>query len=218
MVALAIMLFISMYFVGKRIEEPKTEAEQVKEQHTFSAEKEPVIKEQQSAQHHEAGEEIESHENLTTEEVESNIRPLSEAPKEELSYSLSDLYDQQLIEQTKETAFKFVQAIFTFDGDQPYQHIEKAKPYMSEELQQRTSQFVGRATNEMYRAVLTDTKITEAYDQQDGYFVWLVTVDGDFYSNENKLTSSVTYEYIVVLHELNNQIEVINYELRKLAS
>lgn len=218
MVALAIMLFISMYFVGKRLEEPKIETNDVHEQHTFSVKDESSTHENDSTHEHAEGEELESHADLTTEEVESNIRPLSEAPKEELSYSLSDLYDQELVMKTKETAFKFVEAIFAFDGDQPYQHIKNAKPYMSEELQQRTMQYVGRATNEMYRATLTDTTITEAYDQQEGYFVWLVTVNGDFYSNENQLTSSVTYEYIVILHELNNKIEVINYELRKLAS
>lgn len=63
------------------------------------------------------------------------------------------------------TAKKFLQAYLSFNGKNPTEHIEKAKPYMTERLYQEMIQHPPRPTAEMTRQKFVE--FTEEYGDED---------------------------------------------------
>ncbi len=167
MVALAIMLFVFMYFKGKQLEKesPKQEAQQS----SIVEESEIVEEHEHKDEHtHEAGDPHHHYDVSGQSELDQNVRPIQDAPEDERSYQLADFYTAEEIQLGKDIATQFAQSYYAFNGDDMTAHVKATQPIAEPEFYGQLLVQTGRATNGAYRAELTNLEVLETYDQEFG--------------------------------------------------
>lgn len=216
MVALAIMLFVFMYFKGKQLDDESALQEI---QQATNSEIEKVAEEHESEQDeahlHEAGDPHHHYDVSGQSELDQNVRPIEDAPDEERSYELVDFYSAEEIQQGKEIATQFAQSYYAFNGDDMTAHLKAIQPITEASFYEKLFSQTGRATNAAFRAELTNLEVQETYDQADGYMLFSAFITGKVYGSNDALFEDQAYVYYIKLEHVLSELKVADVRMVK---
>jgi len=143
--------------------------------------------------------------------------PSSESVQEEKEATTKDNenpYDQtqrntkEDLQNTKEIATEFVRAFASFNGKNPSEHIEKAKPYMSEEMYQNYKNQKERGTLTYDKVVPENLETTEVSNDNPDVIQWNVVMQGKVYDVEGNSEPEEDW-YLVTLEKQDNGYKVV---------
>jgi len=143
--------------------------------------------------------------------------PSSESVQEEKEATTKDNenpYDQtqrntkEDLQNTKEIATEFVRAFASFNGKNPSEHIEKAKPYMSEEMYQNYKNQKERGTLTYDKVVPENLETTEVSNDNPDVIQWNVVMQGKVYDVEGYSEPEEDW-YLVTLEKQDNGYKVV---------
>ncbi|MED3977285.1 hypothetical protein P4639_28545 [Priestia megaterium] len=112
------------------------------------------------------------------------------------------------IQSTKEIATDFVRAFASFNGKNPSEHIEKAKPYMSEEMYQNYKDQKERGTLTYDKVVPENLQTTEVSNDDSDVIQWNVVMQGKVYDVEGKAQPEEDW-YLVTLEKQDDGYKVV---------
>ncbi|MFQ6584963.1 hypothetical protein [Priestia megaterium] len=148
---------------------------------------------------------------------EEKQAPSSESVQEEKEATTKDNenpYDQtqrntkEDLQNTKEIATEFVRAFASFNGKNPSEHIEKAKPYMSEEMYQNYKNQKERGTLTYDKVVPETLQTTEVSNDNPDVIQWNVVMQGKVYDVEGNSEPEEDW-YLVTLEKQDNGYKVV---------
>ncbi|MDI3089985.1 hypothetical protein QJ133_02180 [Priestia megaterium] len=148
---------------------------------------------------------------------EEKQAPSSESVQEEkeaTSKENENLYDQtqrntkEDLQSTKEIATEFVRAFASFNGKNPSEHIEKAKPYMSDEMYQNYKDQKERGTLTYDKVVPETLQTTEVSNDDPEVIQWNVVMQGKVYDVEGKAEPEEDW-YLVTLKKQEDGYKVV---------
>ena len=148
---------------------------------------------------------------------EEKQAPSSESVQEEKEATTKDNenpYDQtqrntkEDLQNTKEIATEFVRAFASFNGKNPSEHIEKAKPYMSEEMYQNYKKQKERGTLTYDKVVPETLQTTEVSNDDPDVIQWNVVMQGKVYDVEGKAQPEEDW-YLVTLKKQDDRYKVV---------
>ncbi|MED4286443.1 hypothetical protein P4679_31540 [Priestia megaterium] len=148
---------------------------------------------------------------------EEKQAPSSESVREEKEATTKDNenpYDQaqrntkEDLQSTKEIATEFVRAFASFNGKNPSEHIEKAKPYMSEEMYQNYKNQKERGTLTYDKVVPETLQTTEVSNDNLDVIQWNVVMQGKVYDVEGNSEPEEDW-YLVTLEKQDNGYKVV---------
>ncbi|MGF9893411.1 hypothetical protein ABEX78_32800 [Priestia megaterium] len=148
---------------------------------------------------------------------EEKQAPSSESVQEEKEATTKDNenpYDQtqrntkEDLQNTKEIATEFVRAFASFNGKNPSEHIEKAKPYMSEEMYQNYKNQKERGTLTYDKVVPENLETTEVSNDNPDVIQWNVVMQGKVYDVEGNSEPEEDW-YLVTLEKQDNGYKVV---------
>lgn len=203
MVALAVMLFVIAFFIGRKVEEKSTNAALNKEQqnHLYS----------QPGKTLDQGHEMDLHEEY---EFEESIIDKSKEVNEENRLKMADFHSAADIQASKKAAESFIRVYYPFDGNHPLQHIEKSKPYMTNELFQQHWLNPARPTYHTFKKKLTRIEIREPFDSSRYYIAWDVIVNGEV-ENAAGNPANETAWFLLKMVKKGNEFKVSSLALNK---
>lgn len=112
------------------------------------------------------------------------------------------------LQSTKEIATGFVRAFASFNGKNPSEHIEKAKPYMSDEMYQNYKNQKERGTLTYDKVVPETLETTEVSNDDPDVIQWNVIMQGKVYDVEGKSELEEDW-YLVTLKKQDNGYKVV---------
>ncbi|QSF42281.1 hypothetical protein [Priestia megaterium] len=148
---------------------------------------------------------------------EEKQAPSSESVQEGKGATIKDNenpYDQtqrntkEDLQSTKEIATEFVRAFASFNGKNPSEHIEKAKPYMSEEMYQNYKSQKERGTLTYDKVVPETLETTEVSNDDPDVIQWNVIMQGKVYDVGGKSEPEEDW-YLVTLKKQDNGYKVV---------
>ena len=148
---------------------------------------------------------------------EEKQAPSSESVQEEKEVMIEgkeNPYDQterntkEDLQSTKEIATEFVRAFASFNGKNPSEHIEKAKPYMSEEMYENYKEQKERGTLTYDKVVPENLETTEVSNDNPDVIQWNVVMQGKVYDVEGKAQPEEDW-YLVTLEKQDNGYKVV---------
>ncbi|MDP1471776.1 hypothetical protein Q8G32_28465 [Priestia megaterium] len=148
---------------------------------------------------------------------EEKQAPSSESVQEEKEVMIEgkeNPYDQtqrntkEDIQSTKEIATDFVRAFASFNGKNPSEHIEKAEPYMSEEMYQNYKDQKERGTLTYDKVVPETLQTTEVSNDDSDVIQWNVVMQGKVYDVEGKAQPEEDW-YLVTLEKQDDGYKVV---------
>jgi hypothetical protein len=148
---------------------------------------------------------------------EEKQAPSSESVQEEKEATTKDNenpYDQtqrntkEDLQSTKEIATEFVRAFASFNGKNPSEHIEKAKPYMSEEMYENYKAQKERGTLTYDKVVPETLQTTEVSNDDPNVIQWNVVMQGKVYDVEGNSEPEEDW-YLVTLEKQDNGYKVV---------
>ena len=148
---------------------------------------------------------------------EEKQAPSSESVQEEKETTTKDNenpYDQtqrntkEDLQSTKEIATEFVRAFASFNGKNPSEHIEKAKPYMSDEMYQNYKNQKERGTLTYDKVVPETLETTEVSNDDPDVIQWNVIMQGKVYDVEGNSEPEEDW-YLVTLEKQDNGYKVV---------
>ena len=148
---------------------------------------------------------------------EEKQAPPSESIQEEKEATTKDNenpYDQtqrntkEDLQSTKEIATEFVRAFASFNGKNPSEHIEKAKPYMSEEMYENYKAQKERGTLTYDKVVPENLETTEVSNDNADVIQWNVIMQGKVYDVEGKSEPEEDW-YLVTIEKQDNGYKVV---------
>lgn len=148
---------------------------------------------------------------------EEKQAPSSESVQEEKEATAKDNenpYDQtqrntkEDLQSTKEIATEFVRAFASFNGKNPSEHIEKAKPYMSEEMYENYKAQKERGTLTYDKVVPENLETTEVSNDNADVIQWNVIMQGKVYDVEGNSEPEEDW-YLVTLEKQDNGYKVV---------
>jgi len=148
---------------------------------------------------------------------EEKQAPSSESVQEDKEVMIEgkeNLYDQaqrntkEDLQSTKEIATEFVRAFASFNGKNPSEHIEKAKPYMSDEMYQNYKNQKERGTLTYDKVVPETLETTEVSNDDPDVIQWNVIMQGKVYDVEEKSEPEEDW-YLVTLKKQDNGYKVV---------
>ncbi|MED3821745.1 hypothetical protein ABE112_23130 [Priestia aryabhattai] len=148
---------------------------------------------------------------------EEKQAPSSESVQEEKEVMIEgkeNPYDQtkrntkEDLQGTKEIATEFVRAFASFNGKNPSEHIEKAKPYMSEEMYRNYKEQKERGTLTYDRVVPENLETTEVSNDNPDVIQWNVIMQGKVYDVEGNSEPEEDW-YLVTLEKQDNGYKVV---------
>lgn len=148
---------------------------------------------------------------------EEEQAPSSESVQEEKEATTKDNenpYDQtqrntkEDLQNTKEIATEFVRAFASFNGKNPSEHIEKAKPYMSEEMYENYKEQKERGTLTYDKVVPENLETTEVSNDNPDVIQWNVVMQGKVYDVEEKAEPEEDW-YLVTLKKQDDGYKVV---------
>ncbi|MCG0050244.1 hypothetical protein [Priestia aryabhattai] len=134
--------------------------------------------------------------------------------KEVMIEGKENLYDQaqrntkEDLQSTKEIATEFVRAFASFNGKNPSEHIEKAKPYMSEEMYQNYKSQKERGTLTYDKVVPETLQTTEVSNDDPDVIQWNVVMQGKVYDVKGNAQPEEDW-YLVTLKKQDNGYKVV---------
>ncbi|GAB1792578.1 hypothetical protein [Priestia megaterium] len=148
---------------------------------------------------------------------EEKQAPSSESVQEEKEVMIEgkeNPYDQaerntkEDLQSTKEIATEFVRAFASFNGKNPSEHIEKAKPYMSEEMYENYKEQKERGTLTYDKVVPENLETTEVSNDNPDVIQWNVVMQGKVYDVEGKAQPEEDW-YLVTLEKQDDGYKVV---------
>ncbi|MGW9102062.1 hypothetical protein ACWGPZ_26035 [Priestia megaterium] len=148
---------------------------------------------------------------------EEKQAPSSESVQEEKEVMIEgkeNPYDQterntkEDLQSTKEIATEFVRAFASFNGKNPSEHIEKAKPYMSEEMYENYKEQKERGTLTYDKVVPENLETTEVSNDNPDVIQWNVVMQGKVYDVEGNSEPEEDW-YLVTLEKQDNGYKVV---------
>jgi len=148
---------------------------------------------------------------------EEKQAPSSESVQEEKEVMIEgkeNPYDQterntkEDLQSTKEIATEFVRAFASFNGKNPSEHIEKAKPYMSEEMYENYKEQKERGTLTYDKVVPENLETTEVSNDNPDVIQWNVVMQGKVYDVEGKAEPEEDW-YLVTLEKQDDGYKVV---------
>jgi hypothetical protein len=148
---------------------------------------------------------------------EEKQAPSSESVQEEKEATIKDNenpYDQtqrntkEDLQSTKEIATEFVRAFASFNGKNPSEHIEKAKPYMSEEMYENYKAQKERGTLTYDKVVPENLETTEVSNDNADVIQWNVIMQGKVYDVEGNSEPEEDW-YLVTLEKQEGGYKVV---------
>jgi hypothetical protein len=148
---------------------------------------------------------------------EEKQAPSSESVQEEKEVMIEgkeNPYDQtkrntkEDLQSTKEIATEFVRAFASFNGKNPSEHIEKAKPYMSEEMYENYKAQKERGTLTYDKVVPETLQTTEVSNDDPNVIQWNVVMQGKVYDVEGNSEPEEDW-YLVTLEKQDNGYKVV---------
>jgi len=148
---------------------------------------------------------------------EEKQAPSSESIQEEKETTTKDNenpYDQtqrntkEDLQSTKEIATEFVRAFASFNGKNPSEHIEKAKPYMSDEMYQNYKNQKERGTLTYDKVVPETLQTTEVSNDDPEVIQWNVVMQGKVYDVKRNAQPEEDW-YLVTLKKQDNGYKVV---------
>jgi hypothetical protein len=148
---------------------------------------------------------------------EEKQAPSSESVQEEKEATTKDNenpYDQtqrntkEDLQSTKEIATEFVRAFASFNGKNPSEHIEKAKPYMSEEMYENYKAQKERGTLTYDKVIPETLQTTEVSNDDPNVIQWNVVMQGKVYDVEGNSEPEEDW-YLVTLEKQDNGYKVV---------
>ncbi|MFD0084691.1 hypothetical protein [Priestia megaterium] len=148
---------------------------------------------------------------------EEKQAPSSESIQEEKETTTKDNenpYDQtqrntkEDLQSTKEIATEFVRAFASFNGKNPSEHIEKAKPYMSDEMYQNYKNQKERGTLTYDKVVPETLQTTEVSNDDPEVIQWNVVMQGKVYDVKENAQPEEDW-YLVTLKKQDNGYKVV---------
>ncbi|SOC21536.1 hypothetical protein SAMN05880501_1139 [Ureibacillus xyleni] len=213
MIALAVMLFVAMYYTGKNIEKEQDSQEAVKQESSFTFSKEEALS--KGAKKSEEQEHMHTYDSLSDSEVEQNIRHLEEAPENERTYSATDFYSEEEVAQAEQVAQTFASEYYAFNGDDMTAHVKRVESVTSPELYRYLLGRTGRATNSAFKAHLKKLEVKETYDQVKDYIVFEAHITGEVYGNDGSFFEEQKYVYYMKVQRAVNEFKVVDLQQAK---
>ncbi|MBK0295513.1 hypothetical protein IAE22_24630 [Bacillus sp. S34] len=148
---------------------------------------------------------------------EEKQAPSSESVQEEKEATTEgneNPYDQtqrntkEDLQSTKEIATEFVRAFASFNGKNPSEHIEKAKPYMSEEMYENYKAQKERGTLTYDKVVPENLETTEVSNDNTDVIQWNVIMQGKVYDVEGNSEPEEDW-YLVTLEKQEDGYKVV---------
>ncbi|PFP32994.1 hypothetical protein COK03_26880 [Priestia megaterium] len=148
---------------------------------------------------------------------EEKQAPSSESVQEEKEVMIEgkgNPYDQtqrntkEDLQSTKEIATEFVRAFASFNGKNPSEHIEKAKPYMSDEMYQNYKNQKERGTLTYDKVVPETLETTEVSNDDPDVIQWNVIMQGKVYDVEGNSEPEEDW-YLVTLEKQEDGYKVV---------
>ena len=112
------------------------------------------------------------------------------------------------LQNTREIATEFVRAFASFNGKNPSEHIEKAKPYMSEEMYENYKEQKERGTLTYDKVVPENLETTEVSNDNPDVIQWNVVMQGKVYDVEGKAQPEEDW-YLVTLEKQDDGYKVV---------
>ena len=112
------------------------------------------------------------------------------------------------LQSTKEIATGFVRAFASFNGKNPSEHIEKAKPYMSDEMYQNYKNQKERGTLTYDKVVPETLQTTEVSNDDPEVIQWNVVMQGKVYDVKGNTQPEEDW-YLVTLKKQDNGYKVV---------
>jgi len=112
------------------------------------------------------------------------------------------------LQSTKEIATEFVRAFASFNGKNPSEHIEKAKPYMSEEMYENYKAQKERGTLTYDKVVPENLETTEVSNDNADVIQWNVIMQGKVYDVEGNSEPEEDW-YLVTLEKQEDGYKVV---------
>jgi len=143
--------------------------------------------------------------------------PSSESVQQEKEESTEDNknpYDQtqrntkEDLQSTKEIAKKFVKSFASFDAKNPSEHIEKAKPYMSEDMYENYKEQKERGTLTYDKVVPKNLETTEVSNNNTDVIQWNVIMQGEVYDVDGNAEPEEDW-YLVTLEKQEAGYKVV---------
>ncbi|MGG0332452.1 hypothetical protein ABEY49_26775 [Priestia megaterium] len=143
--------------------------------------------------------------------------PSSESVQQEKEEAIEDNknpYDQtqrntkEDLQSTKEIAKEFVKAFASFDAKNPSKHIEKAKPYMSEDMYENYKEQKERGTLTYDKVVPKNLETTEVSNDNTDVIQWNVIMQGDVYDVDGNAEQEEDW-YLVTLEKQEAGYKVV---------
>ena len=153
----------------------------------------------------------------TSSSQEEKQAPSSESVQEEKEVMIEgkeNPYDQterntkEDLQSTKEIATEFVRAFASFNGKNPSEHIEKAKPYMSDEMYQNYKNQKERGTLTYDKVVPETLQTTEVSNDDPEVIQWNVVMQGKVYDVKRNAQPEEDW-YLVTLKKQDNGYKVV---------
>jgi hypothetical protein len=148
---------------------------------------------------------------------EEKQAPSSESVQEEKEVMIEgkeNPYDQterntkEDLQSTKEIATEFVRAFASFNGKNPSEHIEKAKPYMSGEMYENYKEQKERGTLTYDKVAPENLETTEVSNDNPDIIQWNVVMQGKVYDVEGKAQPEEDW-YLVTLEKQDDGYKVV---------
>lgn len=108
---------------------------------------------------------------------------------------------------TKNIAIQFVTAFHSYNADQPQAYLEKAKPFMNEDLYQKMERNGRREVLERSYLTVESTEVTPVVNKSSTVARWNVIARGEAKSNDNRIKQIEDW-YLVGLRKVNGEWRV----------
>lgn len=135
---------------------------------------------------------------------ESKLMDSTEGPNE---YDQTEHFSKKELATTKNIAIQFVTAFHSYNADEPQSYLEKAKPFMSEDLYQKVERNGRREVLERSYLTVESTEVTPVVNQSNTVARWNVIAKGEAKSNDNK-SKQIEDWYLVSLRKVNGEWRV----------
>jgi len=123
-------------------------------------------------------------------------------------YDQTERNTKEDLQSTKEIATEFVRAFASFNGKNPSEHIEKAKPYMSDEMYRNYKEQKERGTFTYDKVVPENLETTEVSNANPDVIQWNVIMQGKVYDVEGKAQPEEDW-YLVTLEKHDDGYKVV---------
>lgn len=112
------------------------------------------------------------------------------------------------LQSTKEIAKEFVKAFASFNAKNPSEHIERAKPYMSENMYENYKEQKERGTLTYDKVVPKNLETTEVSNNNTDVIQWNVIMQGDVYDVNGNSEPEEDW-YLVTLEKQEAEYKVV---------